>query len=103
MTHEARKIQICSVGRGIQGLVRRPENFSPYGAAADRAARLLLDLLNYTEKVNKLGVWLAQYPHPTQIADIASEYTYPPSKPNGWRRVRICSVSFRVAQAARAS
>jgi hypothetical protein len=24
----------------------------------------------------------------------SSEYTYPPSKPNGWQRVRICSVSF---------
>ena len=64
MTDEAhamrRKIQIGSVGRGVQGLVRRPENLGPYGAAADRAACLLLDLLDYAEKVNKLGVWLAQ-------------------------------------------
>src|SRR6516164_2658453 len=64
MTDEAhamrRKIQIGLVGRGVQGLVRRPENLGPYGAAADRAACLLVDLLDYAEKVNKLGVRLAQ-------------------------------------------
>ena len=46
-------------------------NLSPCSAAADRPARPLLDLLDHTEKVHKLGIWLIQNPHPAQIADIA--------------------------------
>src|SRR5271166_3477172 len=49
----------------------RRENLSSRGAAADRAARPLLDLLDHTQKVHKLGVRLAQNPHPAQIADMA--------------------------------
>src|SRR6516165_602726 len=46
------------------------ENLSPRRAAANWAARPLLDLLDHTEKVHKLGVWLTQNSHPAQIADI---------------------------------
>src|SRR6478752_1578222 len=75
MTDEAHamrhKVQICPVGRNVHKLMGRRENLSAYGAAADRAARPLLDLLDHTEKVHKLGIWLTQNPHPAQIADIA--------------------------------
>src|SRR5208282_3267886 len=75
MTDEAHamrhKIQIYPVGRGIHKLMGRRENLNPGSAAADRLARPLLDLLDHTKKVYKLGIWLTQNPHPAQIADIA--------------------------------
>ena len=66
-----RKIQISSVRRSVQRLVRCRENLGPNRATADRAACLLLDLLYHAEKVNKLGVRLTQNAHSAQIADIA--------------------------------
>src|ERR1700732_466651 len=75
MTDEAHamrhKIQMTPVGGGVHKLMGRRENLSPCSAAADRAARPLLDLLDHTKKVHKLGVRLTQNPHPAQIADIA--------------------------------
>src|SRR6516162_10887659 len=47
------------------------ENLSSLGAAANRAARPLLDLLDHAKKVQKLGIRLANDPHAAQIADIA--------------------------------
>src|SRR5271165_2071190 len=62
MTDEAHamrhKIQIYPVGRGVHKLMGRSENLSPCSAAADRAACPLLDFLDHTEKVHKLGIWL---------------------------------------------